>query len=295
MLWRSASELGQKYATQNYPSQGSPICRLHGPSIKPSQRTEQYTGWIWTVPLRLQCDTRSLLVLELHRISSTSSSTRLNWDIVRWNQNIFFLLFFVWVHGNSLPDPVISREGVDVFAQIWNQMDYFSSHCSDHAYESLWQGSELPANMRSHLCVSEVPLTDCLHLSMVLCWYSCVSCITEDLSSECWRRRSERCSGSLSLCRRYLHWHPRNTPKEWREMWRVYGMVKLESGEASNRPSLFPFCWGAQSMRNFTLRPMYDLHFKYVGIKTFKRERCISIWELLPRKQLIIGYFPKQS
>ncbi len=30
-----ASELGQKYATQNYPSQGTPICKLHGPSIKP--------------------------------------------------------------------------------------------------------------------------------------------------------------------------------------------------------------------------------------------------------------------
>ncbi len=29
MLWRSASELGQKYATQNYPSQGTPICRLN--------------------------------------------------------------------------------------------------------------------------------------------------------------------------------------------------------------------------------------------------------------------------
>ncbi len=28
MLWRSASELGQKYATKNYPSQGTPICRL---------------------------------------------------------------------------------------------------------------------------------------------------------------------------------------------------------------------------------------------------------------------------
>ena len=30
-----ASELGQKYATQNYPGQGTPICKLHGPSIKP--------------------------------------------------------------------------------------------------------------------------------------------------------------------------------------------------------------------------------------------------------------------
>ncbi len=30
-----ASELGQKYATRNYPSQGTPICKLHGPSIKP--------------------------------------------------------------------------------------------------------------------------------------------------------------------------------------------------------------------------------------------------------------------
>ncbi len=30
-----ASELGQKYATQNYPSQGTLICKLHGPSIKP--------------------------------------------------------------------------------------------------------------------------------------------------------------------------------------------------------------------------------------------------------------------
>ncbi len=30
-----ASELGLKYATQNYPSQGTPICKLHGPSIKP--------------------------------------------------------------------------------------------------------------------------------------------------------------------------------------------------------------------------------------------------------------------
>ncbi len=30
-----ASELGQKYTTQNYPSQGTPICKLHGPSIKP--------------------------------------------------------------------------------------------------------------------------------------------------------------------------------------------------------------------------------------------------------------------
>ncbi len=30
-----ASELGQKYVTQNYPSQGTPICKLHGPSIKP--------------------------------------------------------------------------------------------------------------------------------------------------------------------------------------------------------------------------------------------------------------------
>ncbi len=29
MLWRSASELGQKYATKNYPSQGTPICRLN--------------------------------------------------------------------------------------------------------------------------------------------------------------------------------------------------------------------------------------------------------------------------
>ena len=33
-----ASELGQKYATQNYPSQGTPICKLHGPSIKPRTR-----------------------------------------------------------------------------------------------------------------------------------------------------------------------------------------------------------------------------------------------------------------
>ncbi len=29
-----ALELGQKYATQNYPSQGTPICKLHGPRIK---------------------------------------------------------------------------------------------------------------------------------------------------------------------------------------------------------------------------------------------------------------------
>ncbi len=36
MHWRSASELGQKYATQNYPSQGTQICKLHGPSILPS-------------------------------------------------------------------------------------------------------------------------------------------------------------------------------------------------------------------------------------------------------------------
>ncbi len=35
MRWLSASELGQKYATQNYPSQGTQICKLHGPSIKP--------------------------------------------------------------------------------------------------------------------------------------------------------------------------------------------------------------------------------------------------------------------
>ncbi len=35
MRWRSASELGQKYTTQNYPSQGTQICKLHGPSIKP--------------------------------------------------------------------------------------------------------------------------------------------------------------------------------------------------------------------------------------------------------------------
>ncbi len=34
MRRRSASELGQKYATQNYPSQGTPICKLHGPSKK---------------------------------------------------------------------------------------------------------------------------------------------------------------------------------------------------------------------------------------------------------------------
>ena len=36
MRWHSASELGQKYATKNYPSQGTQICKLHGPSIKPS-------------------------------------------------------------------------------------------------------------------------------------------------------------------------------------------------------------------------------------------------------------------
>ena len=39
MHWCSASELGQKYATQNYPSQGTPICKLHGPSIKPRMLT----------------------------------------------------------------------------------------------------------------------------------------------------------------------------------------------------------------------------------------------------------------
>ncbi len=35
MRWCSASELGQKYATKNYPSQGTQICKLHGPRIKP--------------------------------------------------------------------------------------------------------------------------------------------------------------------------------------------------------------------------------------------------------------------
>ena len=35
-----ASELGQKYATQNYPGQGTPICKLHGPSIKPRNAKE---------------------------------------------------------------------------------------------------------------------------------------------------------------------------------------------------------------------------------------------------------------
>ncbi len=35
MQWRSASELGQKYATQNYPSHGTQIGTLHGPPIKP--------------------------------------------------------------------------------------------------------------------------------------------------------------------------------------------------------------------------------------------------------------------
>ncbi len=39
MRWRSASELGQKYATKNYPSQGTQICKLHGPSIKPSHQS----------------------------------------------------------------------------------------------------------------------------------------------------------------------------------------------------------------------------------------------------------------
>ncbi len=39
MRWRSASELGQKYATKNYPSQGTQICKLHGPSIKPRTST----------------------------------------------------------------------------------------------------------------------------------------------------------------------------------------------------------------------------------------------------------------
>ncbi len=42
MHWRSASELGQKYATQNYPSQGTPICKLHGPSIKPHTLPQQH-------------------------------------------------------------------------------------------------------------------------------------------------------------------------------------------------------------------------------------------------------------
>ncbi len=38
MLWRSASELGQKYATINYPSQGTPNLQvIHGRSRKPSQ------------------------------------------------------------------------------------------------------------------------------------------------------------------------------------------------------------------------------------------------------------------
>ncbi len=64
MHWRSASELGQKYATQNYPSQGTPICKLHGPSIKPSQIHSDFylfvedsyltlrSGGSWTVPER---------------------------------------------------------------------------------------------------------------------------------------------------------------------------------------------------------------------------------------------------
>ncbi len=43
MRWRSASELGQKYATQKYPSQGTQICKLHGPSIKPRTRMEHLT------------------------------------------------------------------------------------------------------------------------------------------------------------------------------------------------------------------------------------------------------------
>ncbi len=46
MLWCSASELGQKYATQNYPSQGTPICKLHGPSTKPSHMWSE-TGFMW--------------------------------------------------------------------------------------------------------------------------------------------------------------------------------------------------------------------------------------------------------
>ncbi len=34
MHWRSASELGQKYTTQNYPSQGTPICKFTRPQHK---------------------------------------------------------------------------------------------------------------------------------------------------------------------------------------------------------------------------------------------------------------------
>ncbi len=40
-----ASELGQKYATQNYPSQGTPICKLHGPRIKPCSHPHHPSCW----------------------------------------------------------------------------------------------------------------------------------------------------------------------------------------------------------------------------------------------------------
>ncbi len=62
MLWRSASELGQKYATKNYPSQGTPICRLHmAPAenlrkTKPEQETHgtwERTWW-WKVLIQIK-------------------------------------------------------------------------------------------------------------------------------------------------------------------------------------------------------------------------------------------------
>ncbi len=55
-----ASELGQKYATQNYPSQGTQIFKLHGPRIKPRKSITLY--FEINVPFFLKIGTISLFV-----------------------------------------------------------------------------------------------------------------------------------------------------------------------------------------------------------------------------------------
>ncbi len=96
-----ASELGQKYATQNYPGQGTPICKLHGPSIKPRNAIE------------------IMSIQGLGALAACSSSNNFNVD---WLDAAEFLQVGVDpLHGEAVPGvlpPALQHDTVHV---VWAQ------------------------------------------------------------------------------------------------------------------------------------------------------------------------------